>query len=133
MFSSSGMCFILKSLIFSTKASFGQCLREVSFLIFLPLALLGFHVYSASFAGHILKISVFLYFWLCRLVSVASRLFCGRGEQGLLASCDVVAVSRGCILAAVCRLLQGLLLVPRMGSRAHGLQSLLHVGSMVAA
>ena len=99
MLSSSGMCFIFKSLIFSTKASFGQCLQEVSFLIFLPLALLGFHVYSASLAGHIFKISVFLYFWLCQPVSVASRLFCGRGEQGLPASCNVAAVTGGCLLA----------------------------------
>jgi len=92
--SSSSVCSILKSVIFSTKAFFGQCLQEASLLTFVPSTLLCSHVYSVSFVGHILKnFSIYVFLAMPAGSSLLWGLFCSHGEQGLLASCEEVQAS----------------------------------------
>lgn len=101
------------------------------FSIFLPLALLGFHMFivhllQATFLNF--SISVFS---LCRwsLPRWASSVVAAAGGCLLAAMWSQWA---GRILAAVCRLLQGLSWAAHGLEGTCGLQSLLHVGSMAA-
>ena len=85
---------------------------------------------------HPLKKKIYIYIYIyvfifgCAWSSLLRRLFCGCGEQGLLSSCEEGSYSS---LKCVGFSLRWLLLLRSTGSRAHSVQSLQLLGSVVVA
>jgi len=91
-------------------------------------------LYLTKMCKNILLKNIYVYIYLfifgCAWSSLLRRLFCGCGEQGLLSSCEEGSCPS---LKCVGFSLPWLLLLRSTGSRAHSVQSLQLLGSVVVA